>query len=199
MKTKIIKVCHSDAVELDVGKLCLALLRLNPLLSYLNSVFNLKVKQEVGPIKRFVDWAYLKSKVSRMYKDLCLLKISNCSFRGIPFYPKLAEKIRRCLSYHNACEAVLKPRKTNGKKLASLKDSVDPIMLQRPIYQIPCLDQGLREKIFQEVRRSIPGPQILLGPQALSGLPSSNHFLSDGCKSSFKNKGITMFAYSYDL
>ena len=31
--------------------------------------------------------------------------------------------------------------------------------------------QGVREKIFQGVQSSILGPQILLGPQALSGGP----------------------------
>ena len=52
--------------------------------------------------------------------------------------------------------------------------------------------QGLGEKIFQGVRRSIPGPQILLGPQAVSGPMPLNHFLSDGCRSSFKSEGITI-------
>ena len=40
------------------------------------------------------------------------------------------------------------------------------------------------------------GPQIFLGPQALSGPMPLNHFLSDGCRSSFKGEGITIFAYS---
>ena len=52
--------------------------------------------------------------------------------------------------------------------------------------------QGFGEKIFQGVRRSIPGPQILLGPQALSGPMPLNHFLSDGCRFSFKSEGITI-------
>ena len=36
--------------------------------------------------------------------------------------------------------------------------------------------QSLREKIFQGVRWSIPGPQILLSPQTLSGSMPLNHF-----------------------
>ena len=56
--------------------------------------------------------------------------------------------------------------------------------------------QGLRKKIFPGVRRSIPGPQILLSPQALLGPMPLNRFLSDGCTSSFKSEGITIFAYS---
>ena len=39
-----------------------------------------------------------------------------------------------------------------------------------------CL-QGLRENFFQGIRRSIPGPQILLGaPEASSGPMPLNHF-----------------------
>ena len=57
--------------------------------------------------------------------------------------------------------------------------------------------QCLKEKNFQEVRRLIPGPQILLGPpQALLEAMALNHFLSDGCRSSFKSEGITIFACS---
>ena len=37
-------------------------------------------------------------------------------------------------------------------------------------------DQGLREKIFQGVRRSIPGPQILLGPPSLIGAHAVKSF-----------------------
>ena len=50
--------------------------------------------------------------------------------------------------------------------------------------------QGLKEKIFQGTRRSIPGPQILLDPQALSGPMPLNHFLSDGCRSTFKSEEV---------
>ena len=56
--------------------------------------------------------------------------------------------------------------------------------------------QGLREKIFQGVRRSIPGSQILSGlPSRIIPMPLNN-FLSDGCRSSFKSEGMTIFAYS---
>ena len=37
------------------------------------------------------------------------------------------------------------------------------------------------------------GPPNLIGPQALSGPMPLNHFLSDGCKSSFKSEGITIY------
>ena len=56
--------------------------------------------------------------------------------------------------------------------------------------------QGLIEKIFQGVRRSIPGSQILLGLPSRIGPMRLNHFLSDGCRSSFKSEGMTIFAYS---
>ena len=57
-------------------------------------------------------------------------------------------------------------------------------------------NQGLREKIFLGVRRLIPDPQILLGPPSLIGAHAVKSFLSDGCRSSFKSEGITIFAYS---
>ena len=39
--------------------------------------------------------------------------------------------------------------------------------------------QGLREKIFQGVRRSIPGPQIILGPPSFIGAHTVKSFLLD--------------------
>ena len=56
--------------------------------------------------------------------------------------------------------------------------------------------QGLGEKIFQGVRRSLSGPQILLGPPSpkpYQGPMPLNHFLSDRCRSSFKSEGITVY------
>ena len=53
--------------------------------------------------------------------------------------------------------------------------------------------QGLREKIFQVVQRSIPGPKSYWAPQALLGPMPLNHFLSDGCRSSFKSEGTTIY------
>ena len=40
------------------------------------------------------------------------------------------------------------------------------------------------------------GPQNFFGPQALSGPMLLNHFLLNGCRSSFKSEGLTIFAYS---
>ena len=48
-------------------------------------------------------------------------------FAIMPYYPGLTEKIRHCLSNHDV-KTVLKPCNTIGKKLASHKDSVGPIM-----------------------------------------------------------------------
>ena len=40
-------------------------------------------------------------------------------------------------------------------------------------------------------------PQNLIGPpQAFSGPMPLNHFLSNGCRSSFKSEGLAIFAYS---
>ena len=68
----------------------------------------------------------------------------------------------------------------------------------RPPYNLST-GQGLREKIFQGVRRSIQGVQILLGPQALSGHMLLNHFLSNGCRSLFKSAGITIYRMQLEL
>ena len=86
-----------------------------------------------------------------------------------------------------------KPRdKPNGQwavfPKSSYKISIDSMCRKQP---------GLREKIFQGVRRLIPGPQILVGPPSRIGGPTPlNHFLFDGCRSSFTSEGITIFAYS---
>ena len=39
-------------------------------------------------------------------------------------------------------------------------------------------------------------PKFYWPPQALLGAMPLNHFLSDGCRSSFKSEEITVFAYS---
>ena len=70
------------------------------------------------------------------------------------------------------------------------------VQLQEGQCEISVCGQGLREKIFQGERRSKPGPKSYWAPQALLGPMSLNHFLSAGCRSSFKSEGITIFAYS---
>ena len=58
------------------------------------------------------------------------------------------------------------------------------------------ITRASERKFSGRARRSIPGPQILLSPQALSGPMPLNHVLAAGYRSSFKSEGITIFAYS---
>ena len=98
-------------------------------------------KNRQDEIKHVKDTLKLNS-----YPNTTLIKIpsnrTEQQFKGfaiIPYYPGLAEKIRRCLSNHNV-KTVLKPCNTIGKKLANHKDSVDPNMRRGAVYQIPCHD-----------------------------------------------------------
>ena len=85
---------------------------------------------------------------------LFLSYVSQCNIVTSKFFPTTTDH------RYPALTVCSKPSFTISKTLL-LKSTIDHRNLQaRPT-------QGLREKISQGVQRSIPGPQILLGPPSL--------------------------------
>ena len=61
------------------------------------------------------------------------------------------------------------------------------------------LGRASERKISRGYEGRYRAPKCYWAPQALSGPTPLNHFLSDGCRSSFKSEGIAIFAYTWDL
>ena len=61
----------------------------------------------------------------------------------------------------------------------------------------PPVVRASERKFFRGYEGQYWAPKSYWAPQASSGPMPLNHFLSDGCRSSFKSEGITIFAYSW--
>ena len=60
----------------------------------------------------------------------------------------------------------------------------------------PPVVRASERKFFRGYKGRYWAPKSYWALQASSGLMPLNHFLSDGCRSSFKSEGITIYAYS---
>ena len=60
----------------------------------------------------------------------------------------------------------------------------------------PLIARASERKFSRGYERRYRAPKSHYAPQALSWPMPLNHFLSDGCRSSFKSEGITIFAQS---
>ena len=113
------------------------------------------------------------------------LRFSSLSFFFDSFFRASPQTCKQCPRNYLDSEA------PQGKlRWYSVSQPTVPLLL----YPQP----GPQREHFPGVQRSIPGPQILLGPQALSGPMPLNHFLSGGCRSSFKSEEYLHTVRTYE-
>ena len=91
-----------------------------------------------------------------------------------------------------------------GAKLSDPQNSPPPLRITGyapdhiPV-SVPTLRRASERKFFRGYEGQYRAHKSYWALQALSGPMLSNHFLSNGCRASFKSEGITIFAYSSNL